>query len=220
MGILILTSMLITGFDAPMEQVMYLDKIIVAHNLLQAIARVNRVGGAGKDKGFVVDYVGVGYHLKKTLDVYDEREQKEVLAALSFPEEDRISHLVALTQQLYAEVERELKLTGFWESIPARNKLKADLQKTLLQPEFSRLPGLVKERAHIISRIMEIAEKNYNINLNWRLIKAPMFVIDYAIVHELAHLIEANHTPGFWNIVRAKVPTMEKAKAWPKENGQ
>jgi len=61
---------------------------------------------------------------------------------------------------------------------------------------------------------------NNNIHLNWRLIKAPMFVIDYVIVHELAHLIEANHTPGFWNIVRAKVSTMEKAKAWLKENGQ
>ncbi len=59
-----------------------------------------------------------------------------------------------------------------------------------------------------------------NIHLNWRLIKAPMFVIDYVIVHELAHLIEANHTPGFWNIVRAQTPTMEKAKAWLKENGQ
>ena len=59
-----------------------------------------------------------------------------------------------------------------------------------------------------------------NINLNWRLIKAPMFVIDYMIVHELAHLIEPNHTPRFWNIVRTKVPTMEKAKLWLKEHGQ
>ena len=59
-----------------------------------------------------------------------------------------------------------------------------------------------------------------NVNFNWRLIKAPMFVIDYAIVHELAHLIEANHTSGFWNIIRAQAPTMEKAKAWLKENGQ
>ncbi|HUV83442.1 MAG TPA: SprT family zinc-dependent metalloprotease [archaeon] len=61
---------------------------------------------------------------------------------------------------------------------------------------------------------------NNNVNFNWRLIKAPMFVIDYIIVHELAHLIEPNHTPKFWNIVRAQSTTMEKAKAWLKENGQ
>jgi len=59
-----------------------------------------------------------------------------------------------------------------------------------------------------------------NVNFNWRLIKAPMFVIDYVIVHELAHLIETNHTPRFWNIVKAQTPTMDKAKAWLKENGQ
>jgi len=61
---------------------------------------------------------------------------------------------------------------------------------------------------------------NNNLNFNWRLIKAPMFVIDYAIIHELAHLIEANHTPRFWNIIRAQTPTMEKARVWLKENGQ
>lgn len=59
-----------------------------------------------------------------------------------------------------------------------------------------------------------------SVNFNWRLIKAPMFVIDYVIVHELAHLIEANHTSDFWSIVRAKTPTMEKAKTWLKEHGQ
>jgi len=88
MGILIVNNMLLTGFDAPVEQVMYLDKIVIAHNLLQAIARVNRVSGESKDKGFVVDYVGIGYHLKKAIDTYDEREQKEVIDALSFPEEE------------------------------------------------------------------------------------------------------------------------------------
>ncbi len=387
-GIVIVNNMLLTGFDAPVEQVMYLDKIIVEHGLLQAIARVNRVAGSTKEKGFVVDYVGVGHHLKKALDNYDEREQDEVLDVLSFPEEelrelkaahdrvlaflkdhgltdlkdhdaffdlfydedlrfefmnlfrdftkalnvvfpsreaiafmgdyqvlteinvlagkhfrderlsmkgvppklrtltdafltsrgidvrvkpisildedfqkdvksrsrtktkaaeiehairhhldidlnddpdlqasfadalkkifdefqdnwnkiyeeleklrqriidagkeptyglhrkkqmpifrmlkkeiygdaalddDAIAALVNLTQQLFNELERELKLTGFWESIPARNKLKADIQRTLLQPEFSNLPGLVQHRAHIITRLMEIAEKN------------------------------------------------------------
>lgn len=59
-----------------------------------------------------------------------------------------------------------------------------------------------------------------NVTFNWRLIKAPIFVIDYIIVHELAHLIEANHTPRFWNVVRTHVPKMEKARAWLNENGQ
>jgi type I restriction enzyme R subunit len=393
MGILIVNNMLLTGFDAPVEQVMYLDKVVIAHNLLQAIARVNRVGGESKDKGFVVDYVGIGHHLKRAIDTYDEREQKEIIDALSFPEEelhemkeshaavmaflkkhglsdltdldavfdvfydedirfefmlaykkltqclnvvfparqalefmpdyeklteinvmagkhfrderlsmkgippklraitdahlvsrgidvkvppisildedfakdvgkhsrtktkaaevehairhhldvelnddpdlqasfaealaaifaefrdnwnriyqeleklrtrilnankepnyglhrkkqmpffrsfkrelfgdaeldeDAISSLVALTQQVYEIVERELRLTGFWESIPARNKLKAEIQKTLLSEDFSRLPGIVANRARIISRVMEIAEKNNDIIL-------------------------------------------------------
>ena len=388
LGIVIVNNMLLTGFDAPIEQVMYLDKVVVAHNLLQAIARVNRVAGEDKEKGFVVDYVGVGHHLKAAIDNYDEREQKEVLDALSFPEEelrelrashqaimdllerygltdlgdhdaffdlfydedlrfefiesfrrftrslnlvfpasealeymhdyhdlaeinvlagkhfrdarlsmkgippklraltdqylesrgvdvkvapisildedferqvgkrgrtrtkaaeiehairhyldvdldddpdlqasfaealarifeefrdnwrkiyeeleklrerirnasreptfglhrkkqmpffrmfrreifgegevdeDQVAHLVNLTQQIFNIVERELKLAGFWESIPARNKLKAELQTTLLQPEFKELPGVVQNRARLISRIMEIAEKN------------------------------------------------------------
>ena len=59
-----------------------------------------------------------------------------------------------------------------------------------------------------------------NVSFNWRLVKAPMFVIDYVIVHELAHLIETNHTSRFWNIVRANTSRMEKAKAWLKERGQ
>ncbi|MCK4259835.1 MAG: hypothetical protein KAX49_12700 [Halanaerobiales bacterium] len=75
--------MLLTGFDAPVEQVLYLDRVITGHNLLQTIARVNRVGPEGKEKGFVVDYVGVGYHLKRVLDTYEEKEQQEILGCLS-----------------------------------------------------------------------------------------------------------------------------------------
>ncbi|MGY0620594.1 M48 family metallopeptidase [Lysobacter sp. A378] len=59
-----------------------------------------------------------------------------------------------------------------------------------------------------------------NLNFNWRLIKAPMFAIDYVIVHELAHLIEANHTPRFWNVVRAQLPSMDRARDWLREHGQ
>jgi hypothetical protein len=59
-----------------------------------------------------------------------------------------------------------------------------------------------------------------NINLNWRLIKAPFFVVDYVVAHELAHLLEPNHTPRFWNIVKTQVPSMDRARDWLKEHGQ
>jgi predicted metal-dependent hydrolase len=58
-----------------------------------------------------------------------------------------------------------------------------------------------------------------NINFNWRIIKAPVYVIDYIIVHELTHLLETNHTPDFWNIVSVQLPNYEKAKEWLKEHG-
>lgn len=75
-------------------------------------------------------------------------------------EEKRISALVALTQEVFNAVERELKLVGFWESIPARKRLEEELQKILLQPANRKLPAVFQKRKALISRVMEIAEKN------------------------------------------------------------
>jgi predicted metal-dependent hydrolase len=58
-----------------------------------------------------------------------------------------------------------------------------------------------------------------HIHLNWRLIKAPMYVIEYIIIHELTHLLETNHTPEFWNRIAAQQPGYEKARDWLKVNG-
>ncbi|OAQ19976.1 type I restriction endonuclease subunit R [Thermosulfurimonas dismutans] len=76
-GIIVVNNMLITGFDAPLEQVMYLDNVIKEHNLLQAIARVNRVY-QGKSCGFVVDYVGVLKHLREALAIYADEDIDEI----------------------------------------------------------------------------------------------------------------------------------------------
>ena len=80
-------------------------------------------------------------------------------------EEDRIGLLVDLTQKVCLAVERELYLTGFWESVPARNRLKAEVQKILLAPEFVSVPRIVHNRAQLIGRIMEIAERNNDVIL-------------------------------------------------------
>ncbi|MCP3818849.1 type I restriction endonuclease [Streptomyces sp. A3M-1-3] len=76
---LIVKSMLLTGFDAPIEQVLYLDRPIRDAELLQAVARVNRPA-SGKDAGFVVDYYGVFANLAQTLAAY--REDTYVMGSL------------------------------------------------------------------------------------------------------------------------------------------
>jgi len=69
LAILTVKSMLLTGFDAPLEQVLYLDRGMKEYELLQAIARVNRVYDDTKKYGLVVDYYGVD--IAAALSVYD-----------------------------------------------------------------------------------------------------------------------------------------------------
>ncbi len=81
LAFLIVKSMLLTGFDAPIEGVMYLDRPIREAELLQAIARVNRTG-FGKRCGIVVDYYGVAQHLKEALAAYAAEDVVGALASL------------------------------------------------------------------------------------------------------------------------------------------
>lgn len=78
---LIVCDMLLTGFDAPVEQVMYIDKRLKEHNLLQAIARVNRVV-TGKHRGFIVDYIGLANHLSYALSIYAEEDAQDIQQGL------------------------------------------------------------------------------------------------------------------------------------------
>jgi type I restriction enzyme, R subunit len=71
LAILCVMRMLLTGFDAPVEQALYLDRRIREHDLLQAIARVNRKR-SNKECGFVIDYVGIAKELKAALTDSEE----------------------------------------------------------------------------------------------------------------------------------------------------
>ncbi|MCP5108713.1 MAG: HsdR family type I site-specific deoxyribonuclease, partial [bacterium] len=77
---LIVTSKLLTGFDAPILQVMYLDKPVKDHNLLQAICRTNRVY-PGKSHGLIVDYLGIFDDVAEALD-FDEESVRTVISNL------------------------------------------------------------------------------------------------------------------------------------------
>jgi type I restriction enzyme R subunit len=83
--------MLLTGFDAPIAQVLYLDKKMVEHNLLQAIARVNRTA-KNKSRGYVVDYYGLSDYLQEALEVFSDTDVAGALISLK----DEIPQLKAL----------------------------------------------------------------------------------------------------------------------------
>ncbi|WKZ31258.1 MAG: SprT family zinc-dependent metalloprotease [Candidatus Dojkabacteria bacterium] len=58
-----------------------------------------------------------------------------------------------------------------------------------------------------------------NLNFNWRIIMAPMEVVDYLVAHEVAHLRHQNHSKSFWNLVGEIYPDYKQHRRWLKENG-
>ena len=81
LSFLIVKDMLLTGFDAPIAQVMYLDRKLTDHTLLQAIARVNRTN-KNKFSGYIVDYYGLGDYLNDALDMFSSEDVEGALKNL------------------------------------------------------------------------------------------------------------------------------------------
>lgn len=71
---LIVVDMLLVGYDVPIVQVMYLDKPLKEHALLQAIARVNRLYDERKDYGLIIDYIGVTKNIQDALKIFEEQD--------------------------------------------------------------------------------------------------------------------------------------------------
>lgn len=104
--LLIVKDKLLTGFDAPIAAVLYVDKKLKDHTLLQAIARVNRVY-TDKDFGLVVDYIGIFKKLNSALDLYSDEQsgmnlfnKSEIHAAISAVAEEK-DKLAQVHQQLW-----------------------------------------------------------------------------------------------------------------------
>ena len=105
LSILVVCDMLLTGFDAPVEQVMYLDAPLREHTLLQAIARVNRTA-EGKDYGLVVDYWGVALHLEQALSIFSPSDVRGAMR----PKTDLLPRLESYhrtAMRFFAEVPRD-----------------------------------------------------------------------------------------------------------------
>lgn len=125
--ILIVCDKLLTGFDAPIESVMYLDKPLKEHALLQAIARTNRVSNEKKRNGLIVDYIGVSSNLEEALASYRADDVKNAMRDLDdLRSQLRAAH--AAVMQMMKGLKRDGK--------------KAD--KTTIKLEFDGLVAILK----------------------------------------------------------------------------
>ncbi|RLG17188.1 type I restriction endonuclease subunit R [Nanoarchaeota archaeon] len=143
--ILVVTDMLITGFDAPILKVMYLDKPLYEHRLLQAIARVNR---PLKDKqfGLIVDSIGLLEHLSKTMALYNMLAEEDIRNDLQENMMSSIEEKVEEFESLFRDVKmrlRSLRLGGEDVSIDL-DLLKEQLTtKAFDREEFNRIIGII-----------------------------------------------------------------------------
>jgi len=176
-GILCICDRLLTGFDAPIAQVLYMDKNLREHDLLQAIARVNRVK-KGKTHGLVVDYFGITKNLSRALGIYTDQEaedNKEELLEfgeyfkdinkeipelnlrfqkiLQFFEANHIDNIKSFLAQTITDNREEFKVVEDVIEMAGSLKLRAELD-TLIKNYFDRLDLLFNvpevQRSHWI----------------------------------------------------------------------
>lgn len=141
---------------------------------------------------------------------------------------DRASHAAKLLPNRYIQMDLVAAV-----SAEERNKAAATLLSRLIAqdflPEFSRRV-LELNQLHFRKSIKNIRFKNTssrwgscsntgNLNFSTRLLFAPQEVIDYVIIHELAHLIELNHSDRFWDLVEKAMPDYAEQEKWLKKNG-
>lgn len=131
----IVTSKLLTGFDAPILQCMYLDKPMKDHTLLQAVCRTNRVYEAQKKCGLIVDYVGVFDNYAKSLQ-FDEESVKTVITNINEIKE-HIPEWIKDCLDFFPGVDRTVG--GFRGLEDAQEKLRDEKVKNDFASHFQRL---------------------------------------------------------------------------------
>ena len=162
---LIVCDMLLTGFDAPIEQVMYIDKRLREHTLLQAIARTNRVM-RGKQRGYVVDYIGLANHLTEALTLYTAADELQELH----------DGLKNITTELPVLEERCQRLLQHFEAKGVAG-IKAFVN--------GELPGVQQDAAVVHAAVKALADERYRADFEVYLKKFVMS-LDIVLPHASA----------------------------------
>lgn len=145
--ILIVTDMLLTGFDAPILKVMYLDKPLYEHRLLQAIARVNR---PYKDKefGLIIDSFGLMDNLAKTMAIYNLLAEEEIRKDFEMNLMRAVEQKFAEFKEKFRQIKEELKNLRIGEEDVSidldfvKNSFKTNVGKEIIQAKIATIAML------------------------------------------------------------------------------
>ncbi|WP_417857541.1 type I restriction endonuclease subunit R [Xanthomarina gelatinilytica] len=151
---IIVTAKLLTGFDAPILQTMYLDKSLKDHTLLQAICRTNRLFPQ-KSFGRIVDYFGVFDDAAKALQ-FDEESVKTVITNLALLK-DKLPEAMEKAMSHFEGVDRNIE--GFEGLEAAQNAIKDDKKKDAFAQDYKYLSRLWESLSP--DRILDIYHKDY-----------------------------------------------------------
>lgn len=130
-------------------------------------------------------------------------------------------------QKSIVEVEDKIYVAGSSDAVIKRHL--TGWLKQQARMIIQKRVALYAQRAGLSYNLIKITEAetrwgscslHKNLNFNWRLVMAPVSVIDYVVTHELAHLTEMNHSRQFWENVRRMFPIYRQYKTWLNRNGQ
>ncbi len=152
--VMIVVDKLLTGFDEPKVAVMYLDRSLSGHTLLQAVARVNR-NCEGKDYGYIIDYYGVLRELDSALDIYSDYDEddREVFHETLVPVSDKIAELP----------QRHSDLWDMFKAIPNKQDLEAYAQSLRMEDRRNEFYDRLSAYSSVLQTALstwEFHEKN------------------------------------------------------------
>jgi type I site-specific deoxyribonuclease, hsdR family len=158
--IVIVVDMWLTGFDVPDLDVMYIDKPMKGHNLMQAIARVNRIY-AGKSSGLIVDYIGIFKSINNALSIYTKRDKETNMKDIRNAAKTLIYDNLSILNELFYNVDKSkfnsnIELEKFRAIQEGTDFV---LKDEKLTKDFMEVTRIIKNAYVIVLGILDINKK-------------------------------------------------------------
>ncbi len=175
--------------------------------------------------------------IKELNQVEASIQPKEFVSGEKLPYLGR-NYRLKVQREPVTNAELSLYQSRFIATVPKnwqQSQVQETLEKQLIQWYRHHGAKKLQERSQHYQMLMNVTPASVNfrtqhkrwgtctpdgdIYINWRLIMAPVKVLDYVVVHELAHLKVQDHSPEFWKIIKSIMPDYEKRKEWLRVNG-